>query len=549
MDKIWLNHYPPNVVHEIEPIAYDSLPELLLSCCQKFHQRIALDSFHQCLSYAELEQCSRQLAAFLQQTLGLKKGQRVILMLPNSLQYPVAMLACLRIGLIVVNSNPLYTADELQQQICDAQAHTLIAWRPAAPTIAKIMTTTPLKHIILTELGDLFGFGKRIIFNTMLRFKYPATAIAKAISFRKALRLGATLSLTPTAIHQEDIAFLQYTGGTSGDYKAAMLSHHNILANLEQISAWLKPVFSEAQKNTILTALPLYHIFALTANCLSFMKIGARNILVTDPRNIHRLIKLLQRTPCHAITGVNTLFHALLQHPDFQSIDFSALKIALAGGMPLQATVAKQWQTITHVPLLEAYGLTEASPAVAINPTYVQQYNGSVGLPIPSTEVSIRDAREQELDCGQAGELWVRGPQVMHGYWRNEQATQSVLTQDAWLKTGDIAQLDAQGFITLLDRKKDMIIVSGFNVYPNEIERVLMMHPNIGEAAVIGIPHEASGEQIKAFIVKNDPDLTSQMILHYCREHLTAYKIPKIIQFAQKLPKSPVGKILRRALR
>ena len=549
MDKIWLKHYPDGVPHTISCEQYASLADLLVASCQTFSERTAFENFGQSLSYDDLNKLSRDFAAFLQHKLGAKKGQRMVLMLPNSLQYPVAMLAALRAGLIIVNSNPLYTEYELKELISDTKPDILITWKPASAIINKIIGKTPLKHIIITELGDLFGVSKRVIFNTLLRFKYPTRKIPGAICFRHALQQGAKLNFSPPSIERTDTAFLQYTGGTSGDFKAAILSHHNLMANLAQIHAWLQTLFSDTASNSVLTALPLYHIFSLTANALSFMKIGACNVLVTDPRDINALIKLLKRKPINAITGVNPLFHALLRHHDFKNINFMHLKLTLGGGAPLRVSLAKTWQTITQKPLLEAYGLTEASPAIAISPFYLREHNGSVGLPLPSTDVSIRDAEGQELPCGQAGEIWVRGPQVMQGYWQKPEATKDALSSDGWLKTGDMAQMDEKGFITLLERKKDVIIVSGFNVYPSDIENILMKHPKIIDAAVIGIPHHIKDEQIKAFVVTNDSDLKLHMIQTHCRKYLTGYKIPSDIQFIDQLPKSPVGKVLKHVLK
>lgn len=551
MEKIWLKHYQQGVPAEISINEYSSLPQLFEDSCRKYHDNTAYINMGSKISYGELDVLTRNLATFLQQ-LGLKKGARVAIMMPNILQYPVALFAILRAGFIVVNTNPLYTTDELTHQMNDSGAEAIIVLANFTKTVENALPKMPaIKHIIITELGDLFPWMKRIAVNFVVQYikkMVPSYKLPNAISWQHALTRGSKGSLEPVDLHHHDIAFLQYTGGTTGVAKGAMLTHGNMIANVLQASAWLAPL-DVSSREIIITALPLYHIFSLTANCLTFIKAGATSILITNPRDLPKFINEIKHTQFTAITGVNTLFNALLNHPKFPEIDFSKLKLALSGGMTLQRTVSMRWHEKTHARVLEAYGLSETSPAVTINPMYLEEYNGSIGLPIPSTELSIRDDNGLELPMGEKGELCVKGPQVMLGYWQKPEETDMVFWPDGFLRTGDIAIYDDKGFFYIVDRKKDMILVSGFNVYPNEIEQVLGMMPEILEVGVIGVDCGESGEKIKACIVKRDPSLTKEQIITHARKHLTAYKIPKIIEFYTELPKSNVGKILRRSLR
>lgn len=548
MDKIWLPHYQKGVADEINPQEYASLVELFEDSCQKNAQKTAYVNLGSNLSYAELDQKSRQFACFLQQ-LGLKKGARVALMMPNILQYPVALFGVLRSGLIAVNTNPLYTADELIHQMNDSGAEVIVVMANFAKTVEKALPQTAIKHVVVTQVGDLFAPIKRFIVNNVVKYikkMVPHYHLPTAIPFNDTLNNNGTF--TQPALTHDDIAFLQYTGGTTGVAKGAILTHGNMVCNVLQAYSWIKPL-KVASQDIIITALPLYHIFSLTANCLTFLKAGAKNILITNPRDIPHFIQQIKDSQFTAITGVNTLFNALLNHPKIKEVDFSQVKLALSGGMALQKSVSLKWREVTKSRVLEAYGLTETSPAVTINPMYIEEYNGSIGLPLPSTDISIRDGSDKELPIGEAGELCVKGPQVMKGYWQRPDETALVFTADGFLRTGDIATVDEKGFVYLVDRKKDMIVVSGFNVYPNEVEQVIGMHPGVLEVGVVGESSNNSGEKVKACIVKRDPNLTAEEIIAHCREHLTAYKVPKIVEFYDELPKTNVGKILRRALR
>lgn len=551
MEKIWIKHYQKGVPAEIAINEYSSLVHMFEDSCQKYKDLTAFINMGVQFTYAELDAISRDLAAYLQQ-LGLKKGARIAIMMPNLLQYPVALFAILRAGYVVVNTNPLYTSDELIHQMNDSGAQAIIVLANFALTVEKSLPKmTAMKHVIVTEIGDLFPFFKRILVNNGVKyFKHmvPEFYLPKAVSFRKAIQQGKKAQLKPVKLTHKDTAFLQYTGGTTGVVKGATLSHGNMVANVLQAYTWVAPL-DFTPKDTLVTALPLYHVFSLTANCLVFVKSGATNILITNPREITRFIDDIKNVQFSAITGVNTLFNALLNHPKFSEIDFSKLKLALSGGMALQRTVSMKWHEKTQARILEAYGLSETSPAVTINPMYLEEYNGSIGLPVPSTEMSIRDDEGNELPMGEKGELCVRGPQVMSGYWNQEKETEEAFWPDGFFRTGDIAIYDADGYFYLVDRKKDMILVSGFNVYPNEIEQVIGMMPGVLEVGVIGVHVSDSVEKIKACIVKRDPSLTTEQVIAHCREHLTAYKIPKIIEFYTELPKTNVGKVLRRALR
>ncbi len=551
MDKIWLASYPNGVSQTIDIGIYRSLGELFERSAAHFADSTAYVNMDRGMTYAELERLSRALAAYFQSELKLVPGARVALMMPNSLQYPVALFAVLRAGYAVVNCNPLYTSRELQHQLKDSGAEVIVIIENFAWVLAEVVASTRVKHVIVTKLGDLLGFPKGSLVNFVVKFVKKMVRpwhIPGAIGFPAALAKGAALELKPAEIGHDDVAFLQYTGGTTGIPKGAVLTHGNVLANVLQSLAWLKP-FAKPGEEIIITALPLYHIFALTANCLTFLALGATNVLITNPRDIPAFVKELAKHRFTAITGVNTLYNALLNHPDFRKLDFSRLHLALGGGMALHETVAERWEQVTGQTLLEAYGLTEASPAVAINPLDHTERRGSIGLPVPSTEVSIRDDDERELPIGTPGELCVRGPQVMKGYWNRPKETAEVMTADGFLKTGDVAEIDEAGFLRVVDRKKDMILVSGFNVYPNEIEEIVSKHPGVLEVGAVGTPDAKTGEAIKVAVVKKDPNLTAEELIAHCRKSLTAYKVPHCIEFREELPKTNIGKVLRRALR
>lgn len=550
MEKPWLAHYQEGVPETINPDLHHSLVDLFQTSCNQFSKRTAFENFSHALSYEALDIQSRVLASYLQQQ-GLKKGDRVAVMMPNLLQYPIAIFAILRAGGVVVNTNPLYTADELIYQLKDAQVSMLIVLNHFNEPVLKALPHLSLKCIINTGLGDSLPFFKRLVINSIARYikkLVPSVSLPASVSWQDAIKQGQKTPFHPVGLTHQDIAFLQYTGGTTGITKGAVLTHRNMVANVLQAYAWVSPL-GLGPEDIVVTALPLYHIFALTANCLTFLKAGAKNILITNPRDIKGLIRTIKHSHFTAFTGVNTLFNALLNHPDFEKIDFSHLKLTLSGGMALQKSVATRWHEKSHTRILEAYGLTETSPAVTINPMYLTDYNGSIGLPLPSTLVSIRDDQEQALPLGEAGELCIKGPQVMSGYWHRPEETALVFTKDGFLKTGDMAKIDPQGFVYLVDRKKDLIIVSGFNVYPNEVEQVIGQHPDVLEVGVVGMPDETSSERVKAFVVKNNPALTAEELILFCRKHLTPYKIPKFIEFRDSLPKTNVGKILRRALK
>lgn len=552
MEKIWLKEYPVGVPPEIDLNEFASLKDILEKSCQRFADLPAYSNMGVTLRYRDIDRLSRDFGAWLQAR-GLGKGDRVAIMMPNALQYPVALFGVLRAGLTVVNVNPLYTPRELEHQLIDSGATAIVIIENFAHTLQEVLAKTPVKTVITTELGDLFPFFKRLLVNFVVKHvkkMVPAWSIPAAIPFRQVLSMGARKTLSDVPLNHDDLAFLQYTGGTTGVSKGAMLTHGNMVANLQQASAWLKP-FSKPAEETIITALPLYHIFSLTANCLTFMKVGAHNILITNPRDMPGFVKELSKIKFTVITGVNTLFNGLLHTPGFDRLDFSALKISLGGGMAVQRAVAERWKQLTGTPLIEAYGLTETSPAACINPLTLPEYNGSIGLPLPSTELSIRDDENQERGIGpdEIGEICLRGPQVMRGYWQQPEETAKVMTEDGYLRTGDVGYVDERGYVRIVDRKKDMILVSGFNVYPNEIEDVVVHHPGVLEAAAVGVPDEKSGEAVKIVVVRKDPALTAEALITHCREHLTSYKIPRHIEFRAELPKTNVGKILRRMLR
>ena len=551
MDKIWLQSYPPGVPPEVDLDEFSSLVDLFEQSVRKFAARTAYVNMGKSLTYGELDELSARFAGWLQGELGLGPGARVALMMPNCLQYPVAMFGVLRAGLTVVNVNPLYTARELEHQLKDAGCEAIVIVENFAHTLQDVLPSTPVRHVVTTGLGDLLGFPKSLLVNFVVRHvkkMVPAWSLPGSIAFREALAKGAAHPLRPVMLGHEDLAFLQYTGGTTGVAKGAMLTHGNIVANLQQAHAWIGPYVRDGEE-LIVTALPLYHIFSLTANCLTFFKIGAENLLITNPRDIPGFIAELAKVRFTAITGVNTLFNALLNHPDFEKLDFSSLRLALGGGMAVQQAVAERWKAVTGRPLAEAYGLTETSPAVCINPLDLPEFNHSIGLPISSTDVSLRDDEGYEVLLGEPGELCVKGPQVMKGYYNRPEDTARVFTRDGYLRTGDVAVIAPDGYVRIVDRKKDMILVSGFNVYPNEVEDVVASHPGVLEVAALGVPDERSGEAVKIFVVRKDPTLTAEALIAHCRQGLTGYKVPHYVEFREELPKSNVGKILRRALR
>ena len=551
MEKIWLKEYPAGVPAEIDVNRYASVKQIFEESCTKFAPLPAFLNMGVAMSYAELERQSAHFGAWLQKEKGLKRGDRVAIMMPNLLQYPVALFGVLRAGLTVVNVNPLYTARELEHQLKDSGARAIVILENFAHTFQEMSDRGPVETVITTQIGDLFPPAKRLLVNFVVkRVKkmVPAWSIPGTVRFREVLAAGARHKLEEVQVTHQDVAFLQYTGGTTGVSKGAVLTHGNMVANVVQSSAWLGTGLTAGQE-TVITALPLYHIFSLTANCMVFMTLGGRNILITNPRDIPGFVQTLEASGFTVITGVNTLFNALLHAPGFDKLDFSRLKLSLGGGMAVQRAVAEQWKRVTGKPVVEAYGLTETSPAACINPLANTEYNGSIGLPIPSTQISIRDDDGKELPVGEVGELCFKGPQVMRGYWNRQDETDKVLSKDGWLRTGDVGRVDARGYVYIVDRKKDMILVSGFNVYPNEVEDVVMMHPGVRECAAVGVPDEHSGEVVKIFVVRKDPNLTAEELIAHCHKYLTGYKVPKHVEFRTELPKTNVGKILRRELR
>ena len=550
MEKIWLKSYPPGVPAEISIDHVPSLVALFEDACQKYADKMAYVSMGREMTYRELDNLSRDFAGWLQSE-GFQKGDRVALMMPNLLQYPVALFGTLRAGCVVVNCNPLYTPRELEHQLKDSGAKAIVIVENFANTLEQVIDKTDVKHVIVTPMGEMLGFAKGLLVNLVVRHVkklVPAWSLPSSISFTSALANGRRHGMTSVSLCHADIAFLQYTGGTTGVSKGAMLTHANITSNVMQAYSWIKPAVKEGEE-FIVTALPLYHIFALTANCLTFLMIGARNLLIANPRDIPGFIKDWSKYPITVVTGVNTLFNALLNHPDFAKLDFSTMNVTLGGGMAVQGPVADRWFKVTGSPLLQAYGLTETSPAATINPLNLEKFNGSIGLPISSTEVSIRDDAGKEVTLGQVGEICIRGPQVMSGYWQRADETAHVMFADGFLHTGDMGYVDPQGYVFMVDRKKDMILVSGFNVYPNEVEEVAVMHDGVSEAAAIGVADEHSGEAVKLFVVRKDPNLTAEALIEHCRKQLTGYKVPKFVEFRADLPRTNVGKILRRALK
>jgi len=551
VDRPWLDSYPEGVPAEIDIDAYESILDIFDQSCEKYRDQQAYINFGRSLTYADLDRLSRDFAAWLRSK-GMGKGDRIALMMPNILQYPVALFGAMRAGMVIVNTNPMYTARELRHQLQDSGARAIVVVENFAHVLEKVRGEVPVEQVITTQVGDLLGFPKGLLINLALKHvkkAVPAFNLPGATSLNQALAAGAKLPLEPAGLGLDDLAFLQYTGGTTGVAKGAMLTHRNLVANMLQSKAWMIPAGVGKDTEIVITALPLYHIFALTANCLVYMAMGGVNVLITDPRDMPGFVKELSKVPFTFIPGVNTLFNGLLNTPGFAELDFSTLKGALGGGMAVQRAVAERWQEVTGTPLIEAYGLTETSPAACINPMDLEGFNGCIGLPISSTECAIMNDAGELLPQGEVGELVIRGPQVMKGYWQRPEETAKVITEDGWLRTGDIAMMTEDGFFKIVDRKKDMILVSGFNVFPNEIEDVIAHHPKVLEVAVIGVPDPKSTEAVKIFIVKSDPSLTEQEIRDFCAEELTGYKRPKHIEFRDELPKSNVGKILRRELR
>jgi len=554
MDKIWLKSYPPGVPAEIDPNQYRSLAHLLEEAFQKYAARKAFVCMDKFLTYGELDAYSKRLGAWLQSR-GMKPGARVALMMPNVLQYPIAIAAVLRAGYTVVNVNPLYTPRELEHQLTDAGAEAIIILENFAHTLEQVLPRTPVKHIIVASMGEMLGGLKGAIVNFVVRNvkkMVPAYSLPNAVRFRAALNHASSMKLTPVELGQDDVAFLQYTGGTTGVAKGATLTHRNIIANVLQSEAWSQPGLKKepvSDEISIVCALPLYHIFALTACAMWGMRVGALNILIPNPRDIPGLIRELSKHKFNMLPAVNTLYNALVSHPDFRHLDFSGLKIANGGGMAVQQAVNDKWLAATGVAIIEGYGLSETSPVATCNRADSTAFSGTIGLPVPSTEIAILDDDGNEVPLGQPGEIAIRGPQVMKGYWNRPDETAKVMTADGYFKSGDVGIMDERGYVKIVDRKKDMILVSGFNVYPNELEAVAAAHPGVLECACIGVPDEHSGEAVKLFVVRRDPNLTVETLMAYCKENLTGYKKPKYIEFRDELPKTNVGKILRRALR
>ena len=551
MEKLWLNSYEQGVNAEIDITQYSSISDVFRQSVEKFAHQPAFQNMGKTLTYAEVGKLAQDFASYLQNVLKLPRGERVAIMLPNLLQYPIALFGILQAGLVAVNTNPLYTPRELEHQLKDSGATTIIVLENFANTLELVLPRTQIKHVIVASVGEMFGFFKGTLMNFVLRKikkMVPEYRISDTIPFQTALKEGAAHTFRPVSLTREDTALLQYTGGTTGVAKGAILSHGNICSNMQQAAEWIVNLLRPG-KETVIAALPLYHIFALTVNLMIFTQAGSKIILITNPRDMKSFIGDMKKERVSVFVGVNTLFNGMVNQPDFATIDFSSLKLTLGGGMATQKAVAEKWKNITGTPIVEAYGLTEASPGVCANPLNIPAYTGSIGLPIPSTEIELRDADGNEVAQGQPGEMWIRGPQVMKGYWNRPEETAKVLDSRCFLATGDIAVMDEKGWFKLVDRKKDLIVVSGFNVYPNEVEDVAASHPKVLEAACIGVSSPKTGEALKLFIVKKDESLTEEELIAFCRTELTAYKVPKDIEFRDELPKSNVGKILRRELR
>jgi long-chain acyl-CoA synthetase len=550
VDRNWLQQYPPGVPADIDPDSYPSLRNIFDEACAAHGHSPAFTNMGATLSYAQLDALSRAFAAWLQQKSGLAPGDRVAVMLPNVLQYPVALFGALRAGMVVVNTNPLYTARELEHQLVDSGAKVIVIVENFAHVLQQVLPHTNLQHVLVTRIGDLLGVPRGFLVNFVLKYlrkQIPQWNMPGSSTFKSALGSGLGLKLEPVVLGPQDIAFLQYTGGTTGVAKAAVLTHRNMVANVLQASAWITPSLKSGEASIVVTALPLYHIFALTTNCLAFLSLGSRNVLITNPRDFKSFVAELKKYKFNFISGVNTLFNALLHTAGFETVDFSALRVTFAGGMALQGVVAARWKQVTGCIVTQGWGLTETSPIATANPIGLD-FNGSIGLPVPSTDISIRDDDGKELPVNGVGEICVFGPQVMHSYWNQPGETEKVMLGD-WLRTGDIGRMDPAGFVFIEDRKKDMILVSGFNVYPNEVESVAAAHPGVMEVAAVAQADENSGEVVALFVVKKDPSLTAEALIAYCRTELTGYKVPKQVYFRSELPKSNVGKILRRALR
>ena len=551
MERPWLKLYPEGIPAEVDYTAYGSLKEILETSCTRFADLPAYGNMGVSITYRELDSLSRDFAAYLQKVAGMCKGDRLAIMLPNLLQYPIALFGAQRAGIVVVNTNPLYTPRELEHQLKDSGATAIVVLENFAHTLEEVIARTSVRTVITTQIGDMFPAFKRMLTNLVVKHvkkMVPEWHLATSIAFPDALAAGRAQTLDDVPVRLDDLAFLQYTGGTTGVAKGAMLTQANMVANLQQVSPWIARDLLDG-KETTLIPLPLYHVFALTVN-LVFMKIGAHIVLVTNPRDIPAFIHLLKKTPITAMIGVNTLYNALLNAPGFGELDLHSLKIAAAGGMAVQRAVAQRWKEATGIPLIEGYGLTETAPIVISNPLNIEEWSGNIGVPIPSTDAAIIDENDAFLPVGQVGEIAIRGPQVMRGYWQRPDETAKVFTRDGWFRTGDMGFMDEQGRFKITDRKKDMIIVSGFKVFPNEIEDVVMLHPGVLEVAAIGEPDERSGEAVKIIVVKKDAALTEQELLEHCRKNLTGYKVPKLVEFrAEPLPKTNIGKILRRELR
>ncbi len=550
--RAWLASYPPGVPAEVDLDEYSSVADIFRRSCERFAGNAAFTCMGRTLTYAEVERLSRDFGAWLQARAGLAPGARVAIMMPNLLQYPVALFGALRAGFTVVNCNPLYTPRELEHQLVDSGAEAIVVLENFAHTVEAVLPATRVRSVVATRVGDLLGFPRGAAVDFVVRHvqrKVPAWRIPRAVRLGRALAEGRESPLREPALSHADLAFLQYTGGTTGVSKGAMLTHGNIVANLQQVSAWISGGLEEGRE-LIVTALPLYHIFALTGSCLVNMKLGAHNLLIPNPRDLRGFVKELSRHPFSSMSGVNTLFNALLNTPGFAELDFSSLKLALGGGMAVQRAVAERWKAVTGRPLLEAYGLTETSPGACINPLVEGfEYNGTAGLPIPSTVVTIRDDAGRILPAGETGEICIAGPQVMKGYWNRPEETARAMTADGAFRTGDIGLLTPGGYVKIVDRKKDMILVSGFNVYPNEVEDVVAMLPGVREVCAVAAPDEHSGEAVRVVIVRKDPSLSAEQVVAHCREHLTGYKVPRVVEFWPELPKTNVGKVLRREVK
>lgn len=550
---VWQDNYPAGVPLSINPDAYASLSEFIDDNVQKYADLPAYENMDKVLTFREIGERAANFAAYLQCELGLQKGDRIAIQMPNVLQYPIALFGAIRAGLTVVNTNPLYTTTEMKHQFRDSGAKAIVVLANFASQLQEVLPETDIKHVIITEVGDMIGGLKGLIVNMVVKYvkkMIPAYHLPNAISFQYALRRGSQQrsSFVRPNIGAEEIAFLQYTGGTTGVAKGAMLTHRNMIANLEQMSAWWSPKLREREE-AVITALPLYHIFALTVNCFGMMKLGAKSILVTNPRDMKAFIAELAKQRWTVMSGVNTLFNGLMNQPEFAKLDFSQLKISVAGGMALQRSVAERWKAMTGCAIVEGYGLTEACPVITCNPVDGRERIGAIGVAMPNTEIMLADDAGNNVPDGERGELWARGPQVMKGYWQRPEATAEVLTPDGWLKTGDIALFEPDGFMRIVDRKKEMILVSGFNVYPNEVEDGIATHPKVLEVGVIGVPDSKSGEAVKAFVVKRDPSLTAEEVINHAKTVMTGYKVPKYVEFREEMPKSNVGKILRRILK